>query len=163
MTEQIIPLLNLLLTVGTENNVLKIHLFLFCIAYSQPINNLVPVVFSDENFVTAVAALPDLYCVIAKYSEKLQDLQALPWDRTRAFDDLAEYLEQLQANIPVLESIPENNVADDSSRWKVLSTRPVTQGQVGYVIGIGHFMKFLSLQNEIKHCLILCRGKIVNR
>ena len=77
-----------------------------------------------------MAALHDIYNVITKYSEKLQDLQAFPWDRTGAFDDLVEDLEQLEAQIPDTESCPENDLTGDTSGWALLAKRSVNPEQV---------------------------------
>ena len=89
------------------------------------------VYFIDENFMTSVAALHDVYCVLKKYSEKLQDVQAFPWDRTKAFDDLIQDLEQLQAQIPDSEpTLEENDLTDNNNGWIFLSTHAISSEQV---------------------------------
>ena len=93
---------------------------------------------------SAVAALHDIYGVIAKYSERLQDLQAFPWNRTGAFDDLIEDLEQLQAQIPDTELTPEENDLTDNSGWIFLSTRPISHEQVIYRFTDGDNIGFVN-------------------
>lgn len=72
-----------------------------------------------------VAALHDIYEVIATCSGKLQDLQTFPWDRTKAFDNLIEDLEEMEAQID-----EEMGLDPDSPLWKRLRSRPDCSKQV---------------------------------
>ena len=76
-----------------------------------------------------VAALHDIYEAVAKCSAQLQDLQAFPWERHQAFEDLCVTLEAMTAELS------EPTSAECRAQlWPVLSARTDSDLEVSFIL-----------------------------
>lgn len=92
--------------------------------------------FTDAVFRARLAALTDLYMVLAHASKSLQNLQLLPWERKGAYQQMVNNLRLKRACLPaperrdgtirleghaILDALDEGDPEEMASRWPNLS------------------------------------------
>ncbi|XP_043241439.1 uncharacterized protein LOC122391496 [Amphibalanus amphitrite] len=70
----------------------------------------------DPTFVTKLAALCDIYGVLAEGSKSLQNLQVLPWERQRMFSTMLDNFTEMQ------DAVELDDEGELKKRWPVLSS-----------------------------------------